>query len=350
MFGYKHYLPILKTKNGEFWAVKHLRSTAKAGITPLFELDNLPRPKTPKKPPKKPTKPKTLGDHLKKKMVSIADCWGVGNKFFLDTIWIRGQDVDPSIASSVFDSARLAGLHAIPVASLSHSNSVLNEIGAIAAKDKRGAMLRLGTDDINRPHLIDAVLKQLTLQPKQVHLLLDYHTKPMSLDADISTIPHLMNWHTLSASSSAFPASLASLPHRTWHELPRTEWKEWSKSIKGGKLKRMPAFADNTVRAYGAPAEGGKPPVVLRYTCPSKWLVRQDGNHMDGDSPEMLKICQSLVKRPEFLAFTASYSEGDKAIQGIADGKVSTGAPQQWVQYAVNHHIEVVVRENLPSV
>jgi hypothetical protein len=283
-------------------------------------------------------------------MISIADCWGVGNQFFLDTIWIKNQDTDPSIVHVVFDAARSAGLHAIPVASLAHSNDVLKEIGGIVAKDKRGAMLRVSVADIKRPHLIDAVLKQLSLSPKQVHLLLDYHTKEMDLDADVSSIPHLSAWYSFAAASAAFPASLASLPHRVWHDLPRTDWREWLKSIKGGKLKRMPAFSDNTVRAYGAPAEGGKPPVVMRYTCPAKWLVRQDGNHMDGDSPEMQKICQSLVRRSEFLAFTASYSAGDTAIQGIADGKVSTGAPQQWVQYAVNHHLEAVVRENLPSI
>jgi len=85
----------------------------------------------------------------------------------------------------------------------------------------------------------------------------------------------------------------------------------------------------------------------MKYAVENRWLVRVDGSHMGGDSPNMLAICQSLVAKVEFCG--EAFSAGDDAIRKIADGDVGTGGPTQWVQYAVNHHLEHVVREDLPS-
>lgn len=38
MFDYKHYVPILKTKAGERWALSHLPPSDRDHLTPLLEI------------------------------------------------------------------------------------------------------------------------------------------------------------------------------------------------------------------------------------------------------------------------------------------------------------------------
>ncbi len=350
MFDRHHYVPILKSKLGELWALRQLPAACKEKVTPLFELDNIPKPRKPStKPTKKPAKrkrkpkpPATLATHLESKCRSLAKSWGTSRPFFVDLCWIK--NATPEAVHATYEAMRSASLKAIPVIRVTNDTAILEAVADDIAKDKRGAMLRVTPSHLSTPHLIAATLSTLGVKPSQVHFLLDYGASSMSLERDLSIIPTLLSWATLSAASAAFPPSLKDYPHKEWRDVPRLDVMSWKKGLRGD-ARRFPSFSDYTVRAPGAPPTGGNPPVVVRYTCGKKWIVRQDGYHMEGDSPEMQTICKSLVRRDEYCG--EHFSAGDREFQRIADGSTTTGGPTTWLQCAVNHHVEFVVAKDI---
>ena len=72
------YLPILKSKSGEFTALSKLGPTAKKKITPLFEVTPLEWDHS------QQAKPKTLDDHLMAFCKKFRSKWASDN-CFIDT-------------------------------------------------------------------------------------------------------------------------------------------------------------------------------------------------------------------------------------------------------------------------
>ena len=66
----KFYVPILKSKSGEFMALSKLNSRAKKSIAPLFEVTPLEWDHSEQK------KPKTLDDHLTSFCKKFITKWG----------------------------------------------------------------------------------------------------------------------------------------------------------------------------------------------------------------------------------------------------------------------------------
>jgi hypothetical protein len=71
--------------------------------------------------------------------------------------------------------------------------------------------------------------------------------------------------------------------------------------------------------------------------------MRVGGKVKSGQSSDIFPICQSLITRPEYSGPT--FSAGDSEIHTVASGLSGPGNPQQWVQWAVNHHLEFVARQ-----
>jgi len=151
VFNYKHYVPILKTKEGEFWALRKLATERQNVVTPLLEIDKLPRPPKPKPtPPGKKSRskgPATVDSHLSKKCAKIAEAWGTSLPFFLDTRWLAGEEGNPEIVSAIFEATRNESLISIPVATPKHSSDTLEAIREIVDFDGRGVLLRLTPED-----------------------------------------------------------------------------------------------------------------------------------------------------------------------------------------------------------
>ena len=70
MFDHRHYVPILKAKAGECWALSNLKSPTRNIITPVIELVKHDQKKT------------TFEDDLTKKIASLYKSWS--RPFFFD--------------------------------------------------------------------------------------------------------------------------------------------------------------------------------------------------------------------------------------------------------------------------
>lgn len=339
MFDQQHYVPILKPKAGEIWALKTLRLPWRSQMTPVFEIH---------KPTKRKDQPlKPFGQHIKDVCESIKQAWGLSNLFFLDTELINPMQGAEAAITKCLNACRSIGLKAIPVVKINYDQRSLDAVREAVRVDERGCMLRVDSEDVGAQVAIEGVLECLGLRKSQVHFLIDYREHAMSLAKDVARVISVADWITLTSASGAFPKTISTLPQRTWIDLPRHDWNTWKLSLKSGNLPRKPTFSDYASRCPGKPAAGGDPHVHLRYTKESKWLVYLDGTVQDGMAKNMPNICRSLVACGDYDGCT--FSQGDReihntAFQGDAPEEKSGGATQ-WVQWCVNHHLTFVANQ-----
>lgn len=327
------YVPILKTKAGERWALSHVTPQRKTRIRPLLEFHS--------------HKVKELGEHIESICESFQSAWGVDRRFYVDTVWLHGSSGSPAVIGEVFEATQGYDLRAVPVVRLTYDDSSLEQLRTIVSEDNRGCMLRVTPDELNAPAQIDAVIEALEVPIKRVDLLLDYRQHAMTLPTHVPCVPHLADWRLFVAASGVFPISLANLPLHQWCSLPRHDWSSWQSGIDSG-LARNPIYSDYTMRAPGAPAEFGAPSVNLRYALGNHWRVQMGGKHKDGAAPEIHTMCAQLVASGDYSG--VDFSAGDEELERIANEPEETGGPTQWIQWCVSHHIEYVAEQLSPDV
>lgn len=329
-----YYVPILKSKAGELWALKHANSKTAARLRPLVEVHNVPKAKGAFK--------KSLDAHLESVCKKLVSSWGTTRELYLDSRWLE-KDWGYQAIDKLFEQARQAGLLVIPVVRPDIQALPASSVSKIVTNDCRGLMLRCKTSQLD-----GAVLAQLATslgcKVDETDLLVDYQSRPMVIETDLLSLTNLKDWRRLVAASGVFPPSLAASPQQQWMPIARSGWSSWKVAATSGGLSRIPAFSDYSVRAPGEPASGGNPPVVMRYTTDDKWFVYLHGRLQDGDASNMFGICADLISKSEYSG--ATFSEGDKEIDlRGANTQAGPGGPGQWVQWAVSHHLELVVSQ-----
>jgi hypothetical protein len=115
-FSHKHYVPILKTKAGEKWALSHLAAGMREHVTPLLELHAHGT--------------KGVAEHADDVCEDLSAAWGTDYPFFFDTLWLNGSTGNPAVISGVFAAARSYDLQAIPVVRLSYDAPTLAQVRA----------------------------------------------------------------------------------------------------------------------------------------------------------------------------------------------------------------------------
>jgi hypothetical protein len=320
------YVPILKTKAGERWALSHLTASAKSKTRPLLEFHG--------------HQSKQLGDHVEAVCEALQATWGVDRSLYIDTIWLHGNSGSPDTIGTVFEAAEECDLRAVPTVRTSYDDATLEQLQAIVGESERGCLLRVTPSELHTPKLIDAVLQAVEVSPDNVDLLLDYRGHAMSLPTDVPNVPHLKDWRSFIAASGVFPRSLTTIPLHTWQHIPRTDWTSWESGVAAG-ISRKPIYSDYAMRAPGAPAEFGAPSVNLRYALDETWLVQMGGKHADGAAPEMHAMCAEIVAHAEYAG--KEFSAGDAEISRVTDETEGPGGPTQWLEWCVSHHLEFVV-------
>ena len=177
MFDHRHYVPILKGKEGEFRALSLLPEVTKQKITPFIDIPrididwetNLPKD--------------TVEGHLAKKAKKISTAWGIHRAVFVD---VYDLSVDLRTASGkhcidfLFSELRKLKVVSIPAVGLDRASSreYLRAIKKTITADNRGVLIRLLYDDMDVPkdgyRAMDELIDALGLPAHQVHLLMDF--------------------------------------------------------------------------------------------------------------------------------------------------------------------------------
>ncbi|OLE75551.1 hypothetical protein AUG19_05275 [archaeon 13_1_20CM_2_54_9] len=336
MFDHKHYVPILRWKQGEQLALRELYPTDKSSMTPLIEIPY--------------DYDKTLGETV----AAIAKNWGASAIFFdvvplaprLESLWGKYP------VANVFAKARDAGLRLIPVTSLGCNPEFLAAVRGATVKDQPGACVRLFREDLAKTTLgveLNSHISLLGLQPSSVDLLLDLKVYDHADDRYVrfcSSVPNLPAWRTFTIASGAFRQDLTGLSVGQ-HKLHRDDWQSWRNQITS-TLLRQPTYGDYaTLHPFLiSDIKGLNPSASIRYTCEDYWVVmRGEGlrNKSGTGHAQYPANAKLLTLRSEYCG--QHFSFGDNYIYDISLNKGKTGNPRTWVTAGVNHHLTFAVRQ-----
>ncbi len=358
MLGSDFYVPILRSKEGEMYALRNLKPREKEKVAPLVEIT--PNVFLPARSGKykgcEPIPSEVLFQQAKK----LYGSWHYGI-FFLDLSLIDGTVSFPGkrhpldlIAKNLRDWK----LRMIPVTGLTRSGAYQEAASRAVKTDGRGICIRVTPDEIlsRTFHKSLAVLRQtLQVGEADTDLLVDYATfqdDSPQLEALLARVPQLRRWRSLIVASGAFPKDLQEFRPGI-HKIPRNDWLRWRREIASKKLPRKPIFSDYTIQygKYTEPVDNCNPSASIRYTLDDAWLIMRGeaiktkkGKEKGPGSAQWPAYATLLLEREEFCG--SDFSAGDAYISAMSkqNGK-SNGNPMTWIRAGLNHHITLVSRQ-----
>lgn len=350
MFGHVHYVPILRWKEAERFALRDVRSEDREIITPLVEL--IPRDFEPDTNGK-PRQPEKVVANIAEQ---IDDCWGD------EYLFVDPCHLDPKLRvgrrTHVFEAvcadARSRGLRIIPVTDLWKNSAYQSKIGRIVKVDGHGACIRVRSSDIRHAKFasrLQELASYFELKPSQIDLLVDCQfldKQTPDIDETCIQIPDLKKWRSFTFVSGNFPKNLTAFSVAK-HELTRLDWLTWRDyMLNTSRLTRRPSFGDYTIQhaVYGEPPSHPNPSVSIRYTADDHWVImRGQGLRTDGSpgTAQWPANAQMLIERQEFRG--PDFSAGDWYIQHKSEHPKPTGSFRTWLQAGINHHLTLVSRQ-----
>jgi len=119
MFDFRHYVPLLKGKEGEFVALSNVDHEQTKNITPLIEVPPIDWDYENEKPKK------NIDDHLFKLPSKISTAWGNERILFIDLLYVEPDEKTSDgnhPVSHLMEKLRDQGVKAIPVTAISRSD------------------------------------------------------------------------------------------------------------------------------------------------------------------------------------------------------------------------------------
>jgi hypothetical protein len=354
MFGPKHYVPILRWKRGERFALMELNAETRRFVTPLIEV-------TPKmfEAPKKGKNQGVVPDPAKvlfETSKQVLKSWGY-EEFFVDFWHMDGRQVgkiNGKHALEYFTSeARAVHLKTIAVTSLARSADYQSAVRQVVETGGGGVCVRVSPEDLTDSKVANklaALLKDLKADVKKADLLLDCQALEAGAAAMgelLHAIPFSPDWRTVTLASGAFPKDLQDKQPGI-HRIARADWLEWRRLVERDDITRKPSFSDYTIQfgRYEEPPSNCNPSASIRYTLPDAWLVLRGEGIMNKKGPGRAQWPAQAVLLCDSEDFYGSqFSAGDDYIYKVRNGTEGHGSPETWIRAGINHHLTVVARQ-----
>ena len=247
----KFYLPVLKTKQGEFDALSTLDPRKKQLIVPLIEFTKLEFDNA------VGAKPKTIESHLNNLCKRICLKWG-SNNAFIDPYLINetlpeGQNCIEYIYNN-FVSNSVIPLPTIQFSTPDNIMEAIKKVRLLYNIEEVG--LRVFIPNIVSPNFLRDVqhlLEKAQLKPENCHLILDLNSADFTNTNDFSdsiidqlkTFPYLQSWKSFTICGGSFPPT--NRIKVGVNEISRGEWLFFNKIIEkqqGESFERPINFGD----------------------------------------------------------------------------------------------------------
>jgi hypothetical protein len=247
MFDCRHYVPVLRWRQGEWLALRDMQLADKGRITPLIELH-------PKDFNVGEVRPKEIGQVLNERVHGIKKNWGE-RQFFLDT-----HPIDPKNRTAsglrpielVSEVSRGLGLQLVPVTGMSRDPGDQNSVRSIAKAASPGVCIRLLREDFRYVDLekrLARLTNGLGVSLAMMDLIVDLQViedHVPSMTRICSLVPFVDRWRTFTVIGGAFPKDLTGFSVGQHHH-PRLEWQMWRNGIET-PLPRQAIFGDYTTQ------------------------------------------------------------------------------------------------------
>jgi len=347
------YVPALRLKAGEIIGVSNLRDDVKACTRPHFIV------------PPRPERDSAIAD-LFSGVESLPDAGRVISKFWVGRTALINpkflyQDFgEVSCATwlpTIFDSARDANVHAVPVATLNdlHSPRFSGIVGSIDPTAALKIALVIEQKDLVDPELRSKILStidRLGIDPKACAILIDFtgvsFEKPELvsgvIEAAYEDIQAIGNWESIIFQGTSFPVKNPAT-HKSIVSVPRNEWIAWRAAVNfSASTPNQFIFGDYA--ADNAMMRFGKCQVQAirhyRYSTLEKWLIARAAE-FGRDVERMSWVASQIVDSGEFAS--RIFSAADDTIYRTAKEGAGPGTAKDWRALNTTHHITRVVHD-----
>lgn len=358
MFDQKHYVPILKWRRGERFALSQLSDAQKELITPLFEIPPIPYNH------QQGVFKKTLDEHLSNIGNDMLGCLSAPKHIFIDAHTIHD---DGRLSSTitltntlsplehVIAEAQQAGFIAIPVTSLIRYTEYHDAVDNCITNYRNGVALRLFPTDLEDfasfIQSLDHWIMETDVEKSEIDIILDFQEiDPQNPNSVLNNIfstlarfPYMNEWRTITLLSTSMTGNLSAIQTGTNSQIPRVEWYIYTQ-ILNSNLTRYPAYGDYTI---GHPGWFDFDPVTMnpganiKYTVDNHFLIFRGHGIKNRGLSQMQGLCNHVIQHPDYCG--PHFSFGDDYIMGCANNTLSTGNPETWVRVNVNHHLAFIL-------
>ena len=339
------YVPILKSKEGEYWAWRNASPAVFASSRPIFEV--VPH--------------NGLSQDLAAFVKNIVRGWPKTAVLTVDTGYLnQTQAVAGTEARAVLWTAAALyaqSVKAKPVMRLHDSPVVLAEVAAAATLHGEGACLRLGSSN-GYPTVASANIQwpkvhQVTgLRPAELDLLIDLWAvqSPRAAASAATVAIQILQWahqhgpwRSVTVASGAFPDSISNFPYGVPTPVRRHDADLFS-DIVSQSPPIVPDYGDYGIwhpdLPLGNTHRGPNP--NLRYTDQCEWQVYREQSTLRGNA-SIYALCGKAVSSPHWPATGVSYSAGDAEIYRRAHNQGGPGRATEWLRWGASHHFAHVV-------
>jgi hypothetical protein len=349
----KFYMPILKTKQGEFLALSLLNPSIQGYVVPLIEVTNIEFDN------EENTTPKTIEEHLDTVTGRISKKWGRSNAF-LDAHLLNETSpggIDP--VTYIYDQLSSSIAFPSPVLRLSTPERIKKAISEIMTNHNlKEVAIRVSIADIMVQEFsenIRGLLDYFKLTPSLVHIVLDLASADFSNSDDftdsildhLKTFPEFLNWKSFTVSGGSFPKT--NLIKTGESTVPRGEWIFYKKLM--SKLKVLESNRHINYGDYGIIAPGHfkfdfkkmDRSANIRYTHDDVWFVVKGNSIKLNGNGQYIDLANEIVKSDYYLG--EHFSDGDNHLKKatLKDGK--PGNTTVWKKVGFNHHFAKVMAD-----
>ncbi len=344
------YLPILKWKQAERFALKDLKPEQKRNVNPVIQLVEKIRYKiNPDGTRVAYLVPKR--EILKDAFDNINDLFDF-SKIYLDPRPLFSLNTNEIVKGMSNAQTSLFGNHIVPVLHI-EDFSVRYEEQALAFFAQQGVCLRVfreELDDISFEE-IDIQLKKIGLIRNQVDFVIDYKITDEhcldSLIAKIGTDVKIDEWRSIYFSSGSFRKNLVGLKPGNHDEI-RSDWLLW-KSLFNKTVKLRPlGFSDYTIQhPIYEPVNSPNTSYSVRYADKEKWIIMKGqarNAKNNADDLQYYAHALMLVNSDSFCG--EKCCNGDTYILNLSkNSNQKRGNPATWLKVGINHHISLTLQQ-----
>jgi hypothetical protein len=353
------YMPALKWKQGEHFAVKPLTASQKSQVLPIAEIPDRPYDWAEKK------YTKSWDRHIEDVVKATVTNWGTSDEIAIDQVIDDGDSLASHAGTPweyLFAELWSAGVRAVPVVSTRASGSEQAALVNVCKVHKRTRWLLRHRSE---PHGHVSSVSQLETWFKNAvsalggkhantdavldlgHLPGDSRALVPSTVQALGGIAALGRWRQVALLSGAFPLNLAGVQKGT-RQIFRADWDLFKRVSTRAELEDLNlAYGDYGVTHVDGFDDDPRKMVMsanLRYSHWKDWHVLKGKSVRDYGYDQYKDLCQILVALPVYMQPT--FSQGDLNYDKVAnDTKVGPGNATQWRRDATNHHIHVVLHQ-----
>lgn len=341
-----NYMPILKWKQGEQIALRHLTEVQWKGVIPLLKLQ--PIDSAPDSVAIRNALPSYLDNVIDQINKNIPE----NHPVFIDTEYVSlGYQKQLSLLLRICNYLQQKLGHRIaPVipSPLLESLATITTVRSAYLKSLDDVLVSCRTDQIALAQIAPAIVAMSAygIKKQKVHLLIDQYSivgsdhnhcfasvKPF-LDSGIAT-----GCASVTIGGGSFPINLMGLKQGLT-DIPRVEWNVWLLLQKSGDYEGL-RYADYTVTNPAPQPDVDptqvNPSVAIRYAADQFWRLFKAKGFKKGPPDQYRNLCKLLTSDTVYSGYNFSYGDGQYA--KAATGKVGNGNPSSWRKDATNHHI-----------